>query len=225
MSEEEFLARWSRRKRQTKAGPAMPGPTEPRPADAVEANSPVPSAGSVEPANPEFDLSILPPIGSIAAATDVTAFLREGVPLELKHAALRRAWTADPAIRDFVGLAENAWDFNDPNSIPGFGSLEYSAQELEARVRRVVGDVAQPGEDVPNALGEAGNVGQPAAAERDPAQESSTTERIASLCTPEEPKTTESQPAAPAAPQRASAERVESVAAVQHRKHGGALPR
>jgi len=225
MSDEEFLARWSHRKREAKAAHAVPGPSETGPTDPVEANSPAPSAPTAEPANREFDLSSLPPIESIAAATDVTAFLRGGVPQELRRAALRRAWTADPAIRDFVGLAENAWDFNDPNSIPGFGSLEYSAQELEARVRRVVGDVAQPGEDVPNALGEAGNVGQPAAAERDPAQESSTTERIASLCTPEEPKTTESQPAAPAAPQRASAERVESVAAVQHRKHGGALPR
>jgi hypothetical protein len=30
---------------------------------------------------------------------------------------------ADPAIRDFVDLSENAYDFNDPDSIPGFGRL------------------------------------------------------------------------------------------------------
>ena len=46
-----------------------------------------------------------------------------GVPPELTSAALRRAWIADPAIRDFVGLAENPWDFNAPGSIAGFGPL------------------------------------------------------------------------------------------------------
>ena len=35
-----------------------------------------------------------------------------------------RALLADRAIRDFRGLSENAYDFNDPNSnIPGFGPL------------------------------------------------------------------------------------------------------
>jgi hypothetical protein len=75
-------------------------------------------------AEPPFDPATLPPIDGITAASDVSAFLREGVPAELTRAALRRAWTADPAIRDFVGLAENAWDFTDPNAMPGFGPLE-----------------------------------------------------------------------------------------------------
>jgi hypothetical protein len=34
----------------------------------------------------------------------------------------RALWT-DPAIRDFVGMAENGWDFNRPDTIPGFSSL------------------------------------------------------------------------------------------------------
>jgi TorA maturation chaperone TorD len=29
----------------------------------------------------------------------------------------------DPAIRDFIGIAENQWDFNDPTAMPGFGPL------------------------------------------------------------------------------------------------------
>jgi hypothetical protein len=66
----------------------------------------------------------LPPIGSIASGSDITAFLAPGVPLELTRAALRRAWTTDPAIRDFIGLSENAWDFNAPGGVPGFGSLD-----------------------------------------------------------------------------------------------------
>jgi hypothetical protein len=29
-------------------------------------------------------------------------------------AALRRAWVSDPVIRDFIGIAENQWDFTNP---------------------------------------------------------------------------------------------------------------
>ena len=47
-----------------------------------------------------------------------------GVPVALSRAALRRAWSTDPAIRDFIGLAENQWDFTATNSIPGFGPLD-----------------------------------------------------------------------------------------------------
>ena len=34
-----------------------------------------------------------------------------------------RAVLDDPAIRAQASLAENAWDFNNPDSIPGFGSM------------------------------------------------------------------------------------------------------
>ena len=61
------------------------------------------------------------------------------MPADLTRAALRRAWSADPKIRDFVGLAENAWDFNDPGSIPGFGPLEMTP-ELRREVARIVGN-------------------------------------------------------------------------------------
>jgi hypothetical protein len=65
------------------------------------------------------DLAKLPSIDSIAATTDIRPFLALGVPLRLAHAALRRAWVVDPRIRDFRGLQENDWDFNDPSGIPG----------------------------------------------------------------------------------------------------------
>jgi hypothetical protein len=71
-----------------------------------------------------FDPVSLPSIDSITADTDIVAFLKSGVPTELRRAALRRAWTSDPAIRDFIGIAENQWDFNDPNGISGFGRLD-----------------------------------------------------------------------------------------------------
>ena len=71
-----------------------------------------------------FDPASLPSIGSITADTDIVAFLKSGVPTALTRAALRRAWTSDPAIRDFIGIADNQWDFNDPNGISGFGRLD-----------------------------------------------------------------------------------------------------
>jgi hypothetical protein len=43
-----------------------------------------------------------------------------GVPAELRLVALRGAWAADPTIRDFIGIAENQWNFNDPAGIAGF---------------------------------------------------------------------------------------------------------
>jgi hypothetical protein len=68
----------------------------------------------------------LPSIESITATADLRPFLAPGVPRELKLAALRRTWVMDPRIRDFRGLRENEWDFNDPSGIPGFGPLERS---------------------------------------------------------------------------------------------------
>ena len=116
MSDEEFLARWSRRKAEARTVVDAP---QPLPAQLEASNPALPGSGeNVD--DPEFDLSSLPPIESITGVTDITAFLRKGIPAELSRAALRRAWAADPAIRDFIGLAENAWDFNDPNAMPGF---------------------------------------------------------------------------------------------------------
>jgi hypothetical protein len=84
----------------------------------------------------------LPPIESITAESDIRAFLAPGVPEELSRAALRRAWVIDPTIRDFVGIAENQWDFTRPDDVPGFGSLEVTA-ELRRMVDRLVGGVAR----------------------------------------------------------------------------------
>jgi hypothetical protein len=125
--DEPFLARWWRRK----LNAATRSDVEKNlPPSAAELAKPVSSdAGEAIPATP------LLPIEAIESTSDIKAFLAPGVPLELTRAALRRAWTADPAIRDFIGLSENAWDFNAPGGVPGFGSLD-----LED-IRRFVGQV------------------------------------------------------------------------------------
>lgn len=129
---EGFLTRWSRRKREADdaAPAARPAVGEERaslPADQADASESRAGEQATETKAPEtkapvVDLSALPPLESITATTDIRAFLLLGVPAELTRAALRRAWVADPAIRDFIGLAENAWDFTAPDTVPGFGS-------------------------------------------------------------------------------------------------------
>jgi hypothetical protein len=136
MSDEDFLSRWSRRK-QAATGDAKKAKDE----------TPVPAATEPEQKKTEddFDPSTLPPIDSISAISDVRDFLRAGVPAELTRAALRRAWSADPAIRDFIGLAENSWDFTAPDAIPGFGPLNASPEDIRQLVDRIMshtGDLA-----------------------------------------------------------------------------------
>jgi len=146
MSEpENFLARWSRRKQDAEHAAEKPddAPREDNVSEAV-AEEPVAAATPSEKKEDEFDLSSLPPVESIGAGTDIRAFLQKGVPLELSRAALRRAWVSDPAIRDFIEVAENQWDFATGSDIPGFGPLEASDD-----VRRMVAEIFQGRPDAP----------------------------------------------------------------------------
>ncbi|WP_375161025.1 DUF3306 domain-containing protein [Bradyrhizobium sp. RDT46] len=202
MSEEEFLSRWSRRKRESRAEPAKPAEAQPA------------SPAATENAESEFDLSSLPSIDDINAATDITAFLRKNIPQELSRAALRRAWATDPAIRDFVGLAENAWDFNDPTAMPGFGPLDCSSEELAALVDRVVGGVREALQSAPDALIEA--------ADSSPQLHRADAAPTADVAEPPE----SAEPLAiPVATQPTTGERSIDHEPIRARTHGGALPR
>ena len=102
-------------------------------------------------------MTSLPPLESIVADTDIRAFLQKGVPPALTRAALRRAWTADPAIRDFIEMAENQWDFTDPTSIPGFGPLQ-ATDNVRQLVEQALGNLpgAPEAPDAPPAAPDAG---------------------------------------------------------------------
>ncbi len=116
MSGDGFLGRWSRLKR-SEAKPE-PEAVEPDESPADEHTSPIQEASEPDRVTAPEDL---PNIDEMTAESDLAPFLRKGVPKALRAAALRRAWSLDPAIRDYVGPAEYAWDFNNPASIPGFG--------------------------------------------------------------------------------------------------------
>jgi len=123
-----FLSRWSRRKREADAQSDVQRKADDHKEAAAslrdEATNPDARRSISATPVPEFDVSKLPPIESIGAGTDIAAFMQAGVPSALRHAALRRAWSTDPAVRDFVGLNENFWDAAGPEGIPGFGDLD-----------------------------------------------------------------------------------------------------
>src|SRR3981189_1269385 len=220
MSDKEFLARWSRRKREAKVAADAPAP-----AQTAETPNPASPVTAEDPANAEVDLSSLPPVESITAATDVTAFLRQGIPQDLSRAALRRAWAADPAIRDFVGLAENAWDFNDPYAMPGFGPLDCSEEQLGALVDRIVGPARSAADSPTTPIPEQKDASPSADSNHEPLLESGAPETVADL-SPAEEISSDEPPSAPAAGQPERPQSVESdQTSPRRRTHGSALPR
>jgi Protein of unknown function (DUF3306) len=125
---ESFISRWARLKQEAEAdaAPDLGPEAEASPAEAAVSTDPelgaVPLGNDAEIVEP-FDPASLPSVDAITFDTDIRPFLQGRVPAALTRAALRQAWTSDPAIRDFIGIAENQWDFNDPGAIPGFGPL------------------------------------------------------------------------------------------------------
>lgn len=144
------LARWSRRKLAARHGRAEEAdygsdeeivdvPTDDAlPACAFPEESASESSGPAEP---------LPRIEDLTAESDLTAFLKKGVPTALKSAALRKMWSIDPRIRDYVGPAEYAWDFNQPGSMAGFGPLD-AKETVVGFLSRTTESVAQMVEKV-----------------------------------------------------------------------------
>jgi hypothetical protein len=155
-------------------------------------------------------LSQLPSIESITATTDIRPFLTPGVPPELTRAALRRAWSIDPNIRDYIGLAENQWDFNS-GDLPGFGPLELT-EELRKFVAEIVGGGPAPAaEPAPaHAAREEADATEPAADAVESVPATGPSARPTAAAVP-----------APRAPEQAVAASNENI--VQHNKDNVAL--
>jgi hypothetical protein len=212
--QEKFLSRWSRRKREASDETAPPEALPEMPA-APDQQAALPPAADTPP---EFDLSKLPSLDSIGAASDLKPFLQAGVPSALKHAALRRAWAADPAIRDFKGLAENDWDFTSAGGAPGFGEIDPQL-DVKKLLAEIFGD-AKPAEETPPRV-------QPTPPAAEPV-------KVADITEPEEAASAGPQQTAPLAGNRL-VQRDENIATQQDdtkvastdskiRRHGGAMP-
>ncbi|MGB3540123.1 MAG: DUF3306 domain-containing protein [Mesorhizobium sp.] len=155
---DNILARWSRRKLAARLDEAPAVPAEDREneqvpdgiSDGGDASAPEPDAPEGEAAEPDEAevVASLPRIEELTAESDITAFLKKGVPAALKQAALRRVWSIDPGIRDYVGPSEYAWDFNQPGSMTGFGPLEAKEAVVGflSKAVRAVDTTAKPAE-------------------------------------------------------------------------------
>jgi hypothetical protein len=227
-----FLARWSARKQNA----ALEFP-EGKPANAADASR---SARPNEPAQADqgtpFDPASLPPLDSISAVSDVRAFLASGVPADLTRAALRRAWTADPSIRDFIGLSENSWDFNARDGVLGFGALD--AKDIEKLLAQAVGRTEEEEAPADHAV----TVGQATVRLDEHPAPTASTEPLPQCNTPSQPSPTSlpdtavggsescpSESVPHAAPEKPPLERDRAgepdACAAGIRRHGGALPK
>src|SRR6266852_2535213 len=184
-SSKGFLERWSRKKIDAEREAPAPAKADTKDVSpAAEVRPPerqtkndakIPDDAA---SKPELDLASLPSLDSITAVTDVRAFLATGVPTDLARAALRRAWAADPAIRDFKGLAENDWDFTDPTAMPGFGALP-PGTDIKKMLAQIFGEgekpaAAEAAAEKP-AAPEAPDIAEQIAAPGPPAEEASAT--------------------------------------------------
>ncbi|WP_181705764.1 DUF3306 domain-containing protein [Chthonobacter rhizosphaerae] len=186
-----FLARWSLRKQasRTTAGPAAAAPAvteapaeDPpvEPAEAVAVETGRDPDDTSRPCGPTDDL---PPVEELDAGSDYKAFLRRDVPKAVRAAALRKAWTTDPAIADYRPLADYDWDFN----APGYAALRPTddptrfVKALFRHLEEKAPDAADPAttgpvtpdgappEAAPVAPGPVGETSEPAVATLDPA--------------------------------------------------------
>jgi hypothetical protein len=209
-SPESLFSRWVRLKRSSdiRRGTEV---ADDRPAE-------IPLAEIASADDTSFDPASLPSIEAIDVNTDIRGFLQSGVPAELTRAVLRQAWTRDPAIRDFIGIAENQWDFNDPDAIFGFGPLQATDN-----APAVFTQVASKLENIPEAFSET-----PTSVVRAPSgvadPEPSAPDQGAELI-PDQPRSTANGlPEAGAETERAPAVDIDG-ASRKTRRHGSALPR
>ncbi len=130
---DDFLSRWSQRKDEARREAAKIAP-DPAPQPAGEPEKP-----AAEPVLAPEEIAALPRIEELTGDTDITGFLRPGVPPALRKAALRKSWLLDPAIRDFVGHARDyAYDWNAPGGAPGHGAL-LPGDDVSTMVQRILG--------------------------------------------------------------------------------------
>lgn len=125
-TEEDFLARWSRRKAEARRD-AEP-PPEPIAEPAVEqAPAPEPPAE-------------LPDPETLDANSDYRPFLGQDVPAALKRQALRRLWRVNPIIGALDGLDDHyvTQDFSDAATVvPDLKTVYRVGREVVAAVQRL----------------------------------------------------------------------------------------
>lgn len=258
--DESFLQRWSRMKRDGAKDGAPAAPEEQETGAAAAEAAPLPAGepraadGEASPTGPEasagdahakpFDLSGLPKIEELTAQSDIRGFLDKRVPAALRNAALRQMWTLDPAIRDFIEVADYQWDWNTPGGAPGYELIDAATTDVAALLAQATGaaqSAVAPGTSVDHDIlrepipgpNLAGDVGTPRGAEASAPHNPQITadcggarpagENKSALTDFERPSGTEAAPVSDIAAQQSGWSDADRAAAPA-RRHGGALP-
>ncbi|MEM7178396.1 MAG: DUF3306 domain-containing protein [Pseudomonadota bacterium] len=163
-SDDTFLNRWSRRKRQ--ADQAAPDP-EPSP-EAGEAAAPDPG---------KTDAEILQELGlsdpdTMEPGDDFSGFMAKAVPERLRNRALRKLWLTNPVLANLDELVDYGEDFTDAATVienlqtvyrVGQGMIDRTVEEPASDSEDPAGQ--EPREDMP-----AENAGESEPLEKDTAQ-------------------------------------------------------
>src|SRR5438105_8820924 len=127
-----FLERWSRLKRADRE-------------KALRHDLAPPAPATVDSPEPAIDpLEDLPALETLTKDSDFRAFMRPGVPEELRNQALRKLWGSDPVYANLDGLLEYGEDFAAPFRIAGVVATVY-------RVLEGMPDPEKPAEPAPEA--------------------------------------------------------------------------
>ncbi|WP_019905153.1 DUF3306 domain-containing protein [Methylobacterium sp. 77] len=216
MSGGDFLSRWSKRKRAlVREAPPASLPTETEAAPLLEE---LDEAGSLPPE----ELAKLPSLDSLTAQTDLAQFLRAGVPMMMRKAALRRMWSLDTNIRDYVSEArEYAYDWNVVGGVPGNGPL-LPTDDIKAMLRDIFDGtpVAEP-EAATEPVTVTSGIGETDEPGEEPV--SATTDEETEQVDPE-PVLLASQTSGPSLPVSAPRRQPEDAGVPKPRRHGGAVP-
>jgi hypothetical protein len=220
---ENFVSRWARLKRESDPQPETElADHGSRPEASVDTETPSVQQQD-EVLEEPFDPDSLPAIEAITVDTDIRGFLQSRVPAALTRAALRQAWASDPAIRDFIGIAENQWDFNDPNSMPGFGPMQ-ETDNVPTLLARALGGGDKLADMIPEIPAPAQNAPL-AVADREPSNPDLNSQRTCerSSAADEIGNLPDDGRESPATQNNGVAE--EDDSSPSHRSHGSALPR
>ncbi len=108
MSDDDFLSRWSRRKRKVAEDEAVEAVLQPAPEPEVEIEA---EAEDEEVLLARLDL---PAPESLKPGDDFSAFMADGVPHFLRKRALRVLWRSNPVLANLDGLNDYDEDFTSP---------------------------------------------------------------------------------------------------------------
>jgi hypothetical protein len=148
-----FLGRWAKRKQDVQRQDAAQTDIISSPSKDAPVNTETPPSAlrqtqgeGLDKTNAATEELPLPSLDSIVPGSDLTAFFQNHVPEALRTAALRKLWVTDPDIRNFIEMADYQWDFNNPDSIPGWSS-SVDGVDIKGMLEKVMG-IEKPASDV-----------------------------------------------------------------------------